>query len=290
MIEFNNVSLTYPNGHQGLKNVNLKFNDGEFIVVVGLSGAGKSTLIRSINQLVKPTEGELIIDGEDTLKYNSRKLRKLRTKIGMIFQNYNLVKRSTVLKNVLTGRLGHTGTIQSMLGLFKKEDVHLAMQSLERVGIAEKAYVRSDQLSGGQQQRVSIARALTQKPKVILADEPVASLDPPTSHIVMKDLQRINREDKITTIVNLHFIDMAMEYADRIIGMRAGEVVFDGPASEVTEKTFEEIYGRPIKEDDLRGTPTENENEDASLEGTSTAEKDILPTGMSNEDNQGVEK
>jgi phosphonate transport system ATP-binding protein len=269
MIEFNNVSLTYPNGHEGLKNVNLKLKDGEFIVVVGLSGAGKSTLIRSINQLVKPTEGELIIDGENTLNYNEKQLRKLRTKIGMIFQNYNLVKRSTVLKNVLTGRLGHTGTLRSMLGLFPQKDVRLAMESLNRVGIVEKAYVRSDQLSGGQQQRVSIARALTQKPKVILADEPVASLDPPTSHIVMKDLQRINREDNITTIVNLHFIDMAMEYADRIIGMRAGEVVFDGPASEVTEKTFEEIYGRPIKEDDLRG----NIDEEASNEETQGVDK-----------------
>jgi phosphonate transport system ATP-binding protein len=263
MIEFNNVSLTYPNGHEGLKNVNLKFKEGEFIVVVGLSGAGKSTLIRSINQLVKPTAGELLIDGEDTLKYNEKQLRKLRTKIGMIFQNYNLVKRSTVLKNVLTGRLGHTGTLRSMFNLFPRKDVHLAMESLNRVGIAEKAYVRSDQLSGGQQQRVSIARALTQKPKMILADEPVASLDPPTSHIVMKDLQRINREDKITTIVNLHFIDMAMEYADRIIGMRAGEVVFDGPASEVTEQTFEEIYGRKIKEDDLRGNLDEEEATEA---------------------------
>ncbi|GAA0383158.1 phosphonate ABC transporter ATP-binding protein [Bacillus horti] len=253
MIEFKNVSLTYPNGHQGLKNVNLKLNDGEFVVVVGLSGAGKSTLIRSINQLVKPNSGELLIDGENTLKYGESQLRKLRTQIGMIFQNYNLVKRASVLRNVLSGRLGHTGTIRSLLGLFPREDVHLAMESLRRVGIEEKAYVRSDQLSGGQQQRVSIARALTQKPKIILADEPVASLDPPTSHIVMKDLKRINKEDNMTTIVNLHFIDMAMEYADRIIGMRAGEVVYDGPASAVTEKTFEEIYGRPIKEDDIRG-------------------------------------
>lgn len=253
MIEFKNVSLTYPNGHQGLKNVNLKINQGEFVVIVGLSGAGKSTLIRSINQLVKPTEGELLFEGENTLKFGERKLRKLRTEIGMIFQNYNLVKRASVLKNVLSGRLGHTGTFRSLLGLFPKQDVHLAMESLARVGIQEKAYVRADQLSGGQQQRVSIARALTQKPKIILADEPVASLDPPTSHVVMKDLKKINKEDKMTILVNLHFIDMAMEYADRIIGMRAGEVVFDGPASSVTEKTFEEIYGRKIKEDDVIG-------------------------------------
>jgi phosphonate transport system ATP-binding protein len=254
MIEFRNVSLTYPNGHQGLKKVSVKINPGEFIVVVGLSGAGKSTFIRSINQLVKPTEGELFIDGKNTLKYKEGDLKKLRKGIGMIFQSYNLVNRMSVLRNVLTGRLGHTDTLKSLLGLFSREDKELAMNSLRRVGIEEKAYSRADQLSGGQQQRVSIARALTQQPKYILADEPVASLDPPTSHIVMKDLKRINREDGITTIVNLHFIDMAMEYADRIIGMRAGEIVFDGPASTVNEQTFEQIYGRPIKEDDMRGS------------------------------------
>ncbi|MFA9555912.1 phosphonate ABC transporter ATP-binding protein [Evansella sp. AB-rgal1] len=253
MIEFNDVSLVYPNGTQGLKNVSLKINPGEFVVIVGLSGAGKSTLIRSMNRLVTPTDGELLIDGEDILKYNQRKLRKLRTEVGMIFQNYNLVKRSSVMKNVISGRLGHTNTFASLFNLFPKEAVSLAYRSLERVNIAEKVYMRADQLSGGQQQRVAIARVLTQQPKIILADEPVASLDPPTSHQVMKYLRKINKEDGITTIVNLHFIDMAMEYADRIIGMRAGEVVFDGPASAVSEKTFEEIYGRKIREDDLVG-------------------------------------
>ncbi|UOE93269.1 phosphonate ABC transporter ATP-binding protein [Alkalihalobacillus sp. LMS39] len=253
MIEFKDVSLVYPNGTQGLKNVNLKINQGEFVVIVGLSGAGKSTLIRSMNRLVTPTSGELRIEDDDILKYNQRKLRKLRTEVGMIFQNYNLVKRSTVMKNVISGRLGHTGTIKSLLNIFPKEDLALAYRSLERVNIAEKVYMRADQLSGGQQQRVAIARVLTQQPKVILADEPVASLDPPTSHQVMTYLRKVNKEDNITTIVNLHFIDMAMEYADRIIGMRAGEVVFDGPASEVSEQTFEEIYGRKIREDDLVG-------------------------------------
>ncbi|KUP05399.1 phosphonate ABC transporter ATP-binding protein [Bacillus coahuilensis m2-6] len=257
MIEFKNVSLTYPNGTKGLQNVNLTINEGEFVVVVGLSGAGKSTLIRSINRLVTATEGELLVDNENILKAKGKQLRKLRTRVGMIFQNYNLVKRSNVLKNVLAGRLGHTGTIRSLFNLFTKDDRQLAYESLKRVNIEEKLYNRADELSGGQQQRVSIARVLTQKPKYILADEPVASLDPPTSHQVMTYLKRINQEDKITTIVNLHFIDMAMEYADRIIGMRAGEVVFDGPASEVTEKTFEEIYGRSIREEDLVGGKTD---------------------------------
>lgn len=253
MIEFKDVSLVYPNGTKGLQNVNVTINDGEFVVIVGLSGAGKSTFIRSINRIVTPTSGKLLVDNEDILTYKGSQLRLLRTKIGMIFQNYNLVKRSNVMKNVLAGRLGHTGTIRSILNLFSKEDRALAYESLKRVNIEEKLYNRADELSGGQQQRVSIARVITQKPSYILADEPVASLDPPTSHQVMTYLKKINREDKITTIVNLHFIDMAMEYADRIIGMRAGEVVFDGPVSEVTEKTFEEIYGRAIREDDIRG-------------------------------------
>ncbi len=258
MIQFKDVGLVYPNGTVGLKNVNLTINDGEFVVIVGLSGAGKSTLIRSINRLVTPTSGELYVDNEDILKYRGKDLRKLRTKTGMIFQNYNLVKRSSVLKNVLAGRLGHTGTLRSIFNAYKKEDVALAYESLKRVNIADKIYNRADELSGGQQQRVSIARVLTQQPKYILADEPVASLDPPTSHQVMKYLKKINKEDNLTTIVNLHFIDMAMEYADRIVGMRAGEIVFDGPVSEVTEKTFEEIYGRSIREEDFRGGSEES--------------------------------
>ncbi|MGP4039382.1 phosphonate ABC transporter ATP-binding protein [Gracilibacillus sp. D59] len=253
MIEFKDVSLVYPNGTEGLKNIDLKINEGEFVVIVGLSGAGKSTFIRSINRLVTPTSGSLLVEDEDILKANGKDLRKLRTKIGMIFQSYNLVKRSTVIKNVISGRLGYTGTLKSILNIFSKEDKLLAYENLKRVNIEEKLYNRADELSGGQQQRVSIARVLTQKPNLILADEPVASLDPPTSHQVMKYLKQINREDKITTIVNLHFIDMAMEYADRIIGMRAGEVVFDGPASDVTEQTFEEIYGRSIRDEDRRG-------------------------------------
>lgn len=259
MIEFKNVSLTYPNGYTALKNINLKVNEGEFVVVVGLSGAGKSTLIRSINRMTNPTDGQLIVDGEDVTYLRDKQLRPLRTKAGMIFQDYNLVKRLSVLRNVMAGRLGYTGTVKSLLGLFPQEDLRLAMDNLERVGIQEKAYVRADQLSGGQQQRVSIARVLTQQPKVILADEPVASLDPPTSHKVMKDLRRVSKEDNLTTLVNLHFIDMAMEYADRIIGMRAGEIVFDGPASKVTEETFEQIYDRPIREADIRGDELDDE-------------------------------
>ncbi|KGP74382.1 phosphonate ABC transporter ATP-binding protein [Pontibacillus yanchengensis] len=259
MIEFKDVSLVYQNGTEALKNINLSISQGEFIVIVGLSGAGKSTLIRSINRLVTPTSGQLLVDDDNILSYNTKQLRKLRTKAGMIFQHHNLVKRSTVMKNVISGRLGYTSTLKSIFNLYPKEDLQLAYESLKRVNIEDKVYTRSDQLSGGQQQRVSIARVLTQQPNIILADEPVASLDPPTSHQVMTYLKEVNREDKITTIVNLHFIDMAMEYADRIIGMRDGEIVFDGPVSEVNEGTFEDIYGRKIREDDLRGGSEANE-------------------------------
>ncbi|WP_085522264.1 phosphonate ABC transporter ATP-binding protein [Tuberibacillus sp. Marseille-P3662] len=257
MITFKDVSLVYPNGTKGLKNINTTINEGEFIVIVGLSGAGKSTFIRSINRMVTPTSGELLVDDENILNYKGKNLRHLRTKIGMIFQNYNLVNRSSVMKNTISGRLGHTGTLRSILNLYSKDDRAMAYDNLKRVNIDDRIYNRADQLSGGQQQRVSIARVLTQEPNVILADEPVASLDPPTSHQVMTYLRKVNQEDNITTIVNLHFIDMAMEYADRIIGMRDGEVVFDGPVSEVDEQTFERIYDRPIHDDDLRGSGTD---------------------------------
>ncbi|GAB2498434.1 phosphonate ABC transporter ATP-binding protein [Alkalibacterium psychrotolerans] len=253
MIEFKNVSLTYPNGVKALKNINLTIKKGEFVVIVGMSGAGKSTLIKTINRLATVTEGDVLVDSENVMRLKENRLRKLRTQIGIIFQDYNLVGRMSAIRNVMVGRLGHTPTFNSLIGRFPQKDLQLAMRNLNRVGIDEKAYVRADQLSGGQKQRVSIARVLTQQPKIILADEPVASLDPPTSHKVMRDLKRVSKEDGLTTVVNLHFIDLAMEYADRIIGMREGEIVFDGPIEEVSEKTFEEIYGRPIREAEKRG-------------------------------------
>lgn len=244
MIECKNVSKTYPNGVRGLKNINLKIEKGEFVVIVGLSGAGKSTLLRSINRLNEISEGEILIDGKSITHAKGSDLRKIRRDIGMIFQSFNLVKRSTVLRNVLSGRVGYHSTIKTVLGLFPKEDENLAFDALERVNILDKAYTRADQLSGGQQQRVSIARALAQEAKIILADEPVASLDPLTTKQVMDDLKRINKELGITTIVNLHHIDLAREYATRIIGMQAGEIVFDGPVEEATLEKFAEIYGQ----------------------------------------------
>ncbi|RBP27467.1 MULTISPECIES: phosphonate ABC transporter ATP-binding protein [Bacillus] len=243
MIEFRNVSKVYPNGTKGLNNINLEIQKGEFVVMVGLSGAGKSTLLRSVNRLHEITEGEIIIEGESITAAKGKGLRRMRRDIGMIFQSFNLVKRSTVLKNVLAGRVGYHSTLRTTLGLFPKEDVELAFQALNRVNISEKAYARADELSGGQQQRVSIARALAQEAKIILADEPVASLDPLTTKQVMDDLKKINEDFGITTIVNLHSIDLARQYATRIIGLHAGEIVFDGLVEEATDEKFAEIYG-----------------------------------------------
>jgi phosphonate transport system ATP-binding protein len=253
MIEFKNVSKVYPNGTKGLKNVNLTINKGDFVVIVGLSGAGKSTLLRSINRLHEITNGEIVINGKSITAAKGKSLRHIRRDIGMIFQNFNLVKRSSVLRNVLSGRVAYHSTIRTLLGLFPKHDVELSLKALDRVNIQEKAYSRADELSGGQQQRVSIARALAQEAKIILADEPVASLDPFTTRQVMDDLKRINQELGITTIVNLHFVDLARQYATRIIGIRAGEVVYDGPVEEATDDVFSEIYGREIKKDELLG-------------------------------------
>ena len=254
MIEFRDLEVTYPNGFKALKGIDLQIPKGQFVVIVGLSGAGKSTLIRTVNHLVPPTVGEVVLDGRSVTKARGPELREMRSRIGMIFQTFNLVKRSSVLRNVLSGRLGDLPGWRGVLGAFPRADIAYAHDCLARVGIPEKAFVRADALSGGQQQRVGIARALAQKPSVMLADEPVASLDPPTSHAVMSDLKRIAREDGITTIVNLHFIDMAREYADRIIGMRDGVVVFDGTPAEATDQAFEDIYGRPIdREKDMRG-------------------------------------
>jgi phosphonate transport system ATP-binding protein len=250
MIRFQQASVTYSGGVHALREVDLEIADGEFVVVVGLSGAGKSTLVRAINGLVPLTSGHLEVNGVDVTTLSRRQMRNLRADIGMIFQSFNLVNRTTVLNNVLMGRLHRVSTLRTLFGLYPKDDVEIAMQSLERVEIVEKAYVRASNLSGGQRQRVGIARALAQQPQVILADEPVASLDPPTSHVVMRDLQRINRELGITTIVNLHFLDLATAYADRIIGLRAGQLVFDGSGAEADASVFESIYGRSLTADD----------------------------------------
>ncbi len=250
IIDFTGASVTYPGGLTALKDIDLDIDAGEFVVVVGLSGAGKSTLLRCVNGLV-PVSGSVITDGMEVVGASRAELREIRSKVGMIFQTFNLVNRSRVFRNVLVGRLGHVPRWRSALGMWPEEDKEIAFQSLERVGIVEKAYVRASDLSGGQQQRVGIARALAQEPDIILADEPVASLDPVTSHMVMRDLQRINRELGITTLINLHFLDLARQYGKRLIGLNEGEIVFDGDISDVDDTVFREIYGRAITPDDL---------------------------------------
>ena len=250
MIRFSGASVTYGGGVHALKDLDLEIADGEFVVIVGLSGAGKSTLIRAVNGLVPLTSGSLDVNGHEVTALSRRGVRDLRADIGMIFQGFNLVNRTSVINNVLMGRLHRVPTWRTLIGLYPKDDVEIAMRALERVEIVEKAYVRAANLSGGQRQRVGIARALAQAPKIILADEPVASLDPPTSHVVMRYLQQINRELGITTIVNLHFLDLATAYADRIIGLRSGELVFDGSGAEADATVFENIYGRSLTADD----------------------------------------
>jgi phosphonate transport system ATP-binding protein len=250
-IRFDRVGVRYANGFTALDDVSLDIPSGQMVGVVGLSGAGKSTLVRTINGLVPLTSGEITV-GERTLStIRGSQLRALRSEVGMVFQGFNLARRTTVLNNVLMGRLYHTSAWRSLLGAWAKDDVELAMEALERVEIVPKAYTKASELSGGQQQRVGIARALAQRPRVILADEPVASLDPPTSHVVMRDLQRINAELGITVIVNLHFLDLATRYGERLIGLRSGKVVFDGSGADADEAVFESIYGRSLTAEDV---------------------------------------
>ncbi|WP_145431469.1 phosphonate ABC transporter ATP-binding protein [Staphylococcus haemolyticus] len=252
-IEFKDVRKVYSNGHVGLDRINLNIEKGDFAVIVGLSGSGKSTLLRSINRLHDITEGEILIDGKSMTKASGNQLLEMRRNIGMIFQNFNLVKRSSVMRNVLSGRVGYHPTWKMILGLFPKEDKIKALEALDRVNILDKYKSRSDELSGGQQQRISIARALCQEPAIILADEPVASLDPLTTKQVMDDLKRINQELGITIIINLHFVDLAREYGTRIIGLRDGQLVFDGPVECATDEAFNEIYGRSIQDEEKLG-------------------------------------
>ena len=242
MIEFKNVYKTYPNGFTALKNVNLNIEQGEFVAIIGLSGAGKSTILRCINRMHDIQQGTLTVDGTDVEALSGKALRRFRRKVGMIFQSFNLVSRSTVIKNVLTADVPDMPFWRVLFGIFTKEQKMRALESLDKVGILDKAYTRCDQLSGGQQQRVDLARTLNQNPSIILADEPVASLDPVTARQVMSDFVRINKEYKITILLNIHHVDLALNYCDRVIGVRAGEIVFDGPASTITQEQLDEVY------------------------------------------------
>ncbi len=248
MIIFENVGKTYPNGFKGLKNVNTTIDQGEFVAIIGLSGAGKSTLLRTINRMHDVTEGTLTVDDVDVMSLQGKALRRFRRKIGMIFQSFNLITRTTVIKNVLTAFVPDMPWYRSTFGIYTKEEKMKALECLDKVGILDKAFVRADQLSGGQQQRVALARTLAQDPQIILADEPVAALDPVTAKQVMDDFQRINQDMKISILINIHHVDLALQYATRVIGIRSGEIVYDGPADQVTEEVLDNIYKGEPKE------------------------------------------
>ncbi|MFN2183239.1 MAG: phosphonate ABC transporter ATP-binding protein [Anaerolineae bacterium] len=258
MLRVENLTKIYPDGTEALRNVSFKVEDGEFLTVIGLSGSGKSTLLRCINRLIDPTEGRVLWDDIDITAAKGKELRHIRRQIGMIFQQFNLVKRSSVMINVLSGRLGYANPWTSLVHSFTPQDRRRAVAALDRVGIAEKADNRADQLSGGQQQRVGIARALMQEPRLMLADEPVASLDPVLAHSILRYLELLNRQDGITVLCSLHFLDLVHRYATRVIGLKDGELVFDGLPSELTRERFKEVYGEEaemVSVGDVNGMP-----------------------------------
>lgn len=253
MIKFENVNKIYPNGLHALKNINLEIEQGEFVAIIGLSGAGKSTLLRTINKMHDISDGTLSVNGENVKALKGKDLRRFRRRIGMVFQSFNLVTRTSVIKNVLTSRVPDMPLWKSILGIYSKEDKIAALEALDKVGILDKAYVRADQLSGGQQQRVALARTLAQNPEVILADEPVAALDPITAAQVMDDFKKFNEEMNISILINIHHVDLALKYASRVIGIKAGEIIYDGPAKDVDGEVLKAIYGRELSNDEIMG-------------------------------------
>jgi len=248
ILSIRGLHKVYDNGVHALKNISLDVKEGEFLCIIGLSGSGKSTLIRCINRLIEPTSGSIKFRDTEVTKLTPKELRHTRRNIGMIFQHFNLVKRKSVLTNVLSGKLGSHSTTKSLLGIYSQEDHDKALKNLKIVGLQKKLDHRADELSGGQQQRVAIARTLMQDPQILLCDEPVASLDPATSHSVMDNLRLANRELGKTIVCNLHFLSLVREYATRVIALKAGEVVFDGSPEEINETWFKTIYGEDAKE------------------------------------------
>jgi phosphonate transport system ATP-binding protein len=244
MLRVEHLTKVYPNGTQALKDVSFEVKDGEFLAVIGLSGSGKSTLLRCINRLIEPTSGKIYWNDIDVTAATGNDIRMIRRQIGMVFQQFNLVKRSDVFTNVLTGRLGYVSTFPSLFKIFSKEDHQRVMDNLAQVGLEDKAYVRADSLSGGQQQRVGIARALMQDPKLILADEPVASLDPVLAHSILKYLEVLNKDRGITVLCSLHYLDLVHRYATRAIALKDGKLVFEGLPQQIDDEQFKAIYGQ----------------------------------------------
>jgi phosphonate transport system ATP-binding protein len=244
MLEVRNLTKIYEGGVKALDQVSFKVEQGEFLAVIGLSGSGKSTLLRCINRLIEPTDGQIFWNGVDITEASQDEMRRIRRKMGMVFQHFNLVTRSRVITNVLSGRLGYTNPVMSLVNRFPKEDIEKALQEMDRVGIANQAYKRADELSGGQQQRVGIARAMMQDPEMILADEPVASLDPVLAHSIMQYLEQINNEEGVMVICSLHFLDLVHRYADRAIALNEGRLMFDGSPRDIDDVKFKDIYGK----------------------------------------------
>lgn len=241
MLAIEHLTKIYPNGTVALNDISVEIPSGQFVSIIGLSGSGKSTLLRCINRLIEPTSGQIALDGVNITEATD--LRPLRRRIGMIFQHFNLVKRSTVLTNVLCGRMGYLSSSASLFRKFSRQDYEDAMACIKRVGLEGREHDRADMLSGGQQQRVGIARALMQRPDIILADEPVASLDPATAHSVLDHLEQMNKTDGMTVLCNLHFLSLARRYADRVIALKAGQIVFDGLPEDIDDDRFKQIYG-----------------------------------------------
>lgn len=244
MLQVEHLTKVYENGTVALEDVSFEVPEGEFLAIIGLSGSGKSTLLRCINRLIEPTEGRILWNGEDVTRASQEDLRRYRRRVGMVFQHFNLVNRSKVMTNVLAGRLGYTNPAMALINRFSKSDVENAFVQLDRVGLREKAGSRADELSGGQQQRVGIARALMQEPEMILADEPVASLDPVLAHSIMRYLEVINTEDDVMVLCSLHFLDLVHKYSDRAIALNEGKLVFHGLPSEIDDQRFKDIYGQ----------------------------------------------
>ena len=243
ILKFDQVSKHYPNGVHALKNVSLEVMEGEFVSVIGPSGSGKSTLLRAINRLIPISGGTVWLDGQTVSNQRGKGLREQRRKVGMIFQNYNLVYSLSVLQNVLHGRLGYMNGMKGVFGRYSEEDKQEALDLVRELGLEPFAYNRASDLSGGQKQRVGIARAIMQNPKLLLCDEPIASLDPSSSKIIMELLRDMTQRRNIACIVNLHQLDVALKYSTRIIGLSKGEIVFNGAPVELTDEMIERIYG-----------------------------------------------
>ncbi len=241
-VEVRGLRVVYPGGTKALRGIDLDIEEGSFVAAVGLSGAGKSSFLRSLNHLVRPTSGSILVGGRQVVAARGGDLRRVRRETGMVFQQFNLVRRMSVLRNVLVGRLGYHGGLGAVWPRFTDTDRQLSRAALERVGLGDRAGSRADRLSGGQQQRVAIARALAQQPRLMLADEPVASLDPETSLAVLSHLREINQRDGITTITALHQLDLAQRFADRVVAFRDGRIVYDGPPHGLDESAYGRIY------------------------------------------------